>query len=279
MEHPQHAKIEAYLDGALPPDERQAFEAQLASDPGLAQALRLYEAARGALTLQGLLDHRAALHRRGQQLLFWKKWLWQIQDVLSSWFSVARTDGSSRPRWGLIGGLTLATALLLLVALRPELFFPEPPATPGPKPIPKNQAIALFQQQFSRYDVNNTLGGTDTDSVFQKAQDQYQAGNCAAATATLDTLLADPAFERRPLALLLRGSCQLEQGAPQAAIETLAQVPASAARLHEEAQWYIALAYLAQGDGDKASDLLLPIAHNARNRHAAQAQEMLGLEK
>ena len=275
MEHPHHILFEQYLDGALPPGERQAFEAQLAADPELARELRLHEAARAALTFQALLDHRDTLQRRGQQMLFWKKWQWKIQDIFARIFTRTGGEGTSQPRWGLIGGLSLATVLLLLFLIQPGLFFPDTPRANSPAIIPKEQAVAAYQKHFKPYDLNNTLGSGDTDTLFQKARQTYAAGNCTEALKALAPLLADAAFDRRPLALLLQGTCLLETGKAPAAIESFQQVPAAAARLHEEAQWYIALAYLAQAQNENASETLRKIAEAPKHRHYLEAREML----
>lgn len=275
MENPQLLLLEQYLDGALPPEERKAFEAQLATDPELARELRLHEAARAALTLQGVIDHRTRFYQRGRQMLFWKKWQWKIQDAFGQIFAPMNSEGNSQPRWGLIGGLALATALLILFIAQPGLFFPDTPGTPSFQIIPKEQAIAAYQTHFKRYDLNSTLGNGDTDTLFQNAQAAYTAGNCNAALEALAPLLNDASFERRPLALLLQGTCLLDLGKAPAAIETLQQIPPAAARLHEEAQWYIALAYLAQSENEEASEILKQIAEATRHRHYQEAREML----
>lgn len=279
MENPQLQQIDRYLDGTLPPEERKAFEDQLATDTELALELRVHEAARAALTLQAVLHQREVFYQRGQRWLVWKKWQWKIQDALGQLFTVPKSDNSSRFRWGMIGGLALATALLLLFIAQPGLFFPETPGSNTPLIIRKEQAIAAYQAHFQPYDLNTTLGSGDADTLFQKAKQAYSAGDCAAALETLARLLQDTGFERRPLALLLQGTCQLRQGSTPAAIETLQQIPATAARLYEEGQWYLALAYLAQEDNEKASEILRQIAEAPlQHRHHQEAREMLGME-
>lgn len=279
MENPQHALIEKYLDGTLLPDERAAVEAQLATDPALATELRLHEAARATVMVQALLDHRDRMQRRGKQMLFWKKWQWQIQDALEAVFLEKRDDSPGRLRWGLIGGLSLATAALVLYLINPGLFFPETNQRSGPMAIAREQAAEAYDTYFQRLDLRNTLGASDTDTLFQNAQNQYSAGNCTAALETLDVLLADKTFERRPMALLLKGTCQLDQGNAGAALETLQQVPPAAAGLHQDAQWYIALAYLKLERTDDASTLFRMIAADARHRHSAEAGKLLEMGK
>ncbi|MCB9332594.1 MAG: tetratricopeptide repeat protein [Lewinellaceae bacterium] len=279
MENPQHTLIEKYLDGALPPGERAAVEAQLATDPVLATELRLHEAARAAVTVQALLDHRERMQRRGKQMLFWKKLQWQILDAFEAVFMEKRDNNPGRLRWGLIGGLSLATAALVLYLINPGLFFPESNQSSSPMVIAQEQAAEAYDTYFQRLDLRNTLGASDTDTLFQNAQNQYSAGNCTAALETLEILLSDETFERRPMALLLKGTCQLDQGNAENALETLQQVPPAAAGLHQDAQWYIALVYLKLERTDEASKLLRAIAADARHRHSAEAGKLLGMGK
>ncbi len=279
MENPQHALIEKYLDGALPPGERAALEAQLAADPALATELRLHEAARAAVEVQAILDRRNRIQRRGKQMLLWKKWQWQFQDALEALFVQKRDDSPGRLRWGLIGGLSLATAALVLYLINPALFFPETNQSGTPQAIAREQAAEAYDTYFQRLDLRNTLGTSDADTLFQSAQKMYSAGNCTAALETLETLLTDETFERRPMALLLKGTCQLDQGQAEAALETLQQVPPAAAGLHQDAQWYIALAYLKLERMDDAGSLLRMIAADARHRHSTEAGNLLKMGK
>ncbi len=277
MENPQYALFDQYLDGDMPPEARKAFEAQLTSDAHTAQEFRLHETARAAITLQGMFDYREQLYQRGKQMLFWKKWQWKTQDVFEQIFTQPRSNGSPQLRWGRIGGLALATALLLLFIVNPGLFFPDTPGVLTPGIVPKEQAAATFKTHFKRLDLSNTLGGSNADTLFQKAQENYSTGDCDAALQTLDLLLADPNLDRRPMALLLKGTCLLEQGNPESAIKVLKEVPPAAARLHEEAQWYIALAQLAQGQNEDASEILKQIAEAPKHRHYQEARKILNL--
>jgi len=279
MENPQHAHFEKYLDGTLLPDERASFEAQLAADPALAREFRLHEVARAAVTVQALLHHRERIQRRGAQRLLWKKWQWKLQDALEPIFVQKRDDNPGRLRWGLIGGLSLATAALLLYLINPGLFFPaaNPPA--APMAIAKEQALEAYNAHFKRLDLRNTLGGADADTLFQNAQNQYMQGNCTAALQTLDRLLADENFDRRPMALLLKGTCLLDSGNAEAALQTLQEVPPAAAGLHQNAQWYLALAYLKLERAAEASAMLREMAANTRHRHSADAAKLLEMGK
>jgi hypothetical protein len=53
MTNDQAYKIETYLSGEMPPEERQAFEAELAADAELRRELRLYQLADKAIERQG----------------------------------------------------------------------------------------------------------------------------------------------------------------------------------------------------------------------------------
>lgn len=279
MENPQHERIEQYLDGTLSPEARGAFETELAANPELAHALCLHEAARAAVAMQSLLDRHESLHQRGRQKLRWRKFIWKAGDLLESVFAQTNPDGALRLRWGRLAGAGLILVALLLFLIRPDLILPGPQAAPKPLAVPKEKAIIAFNQYFQRVDLSNTLGSTDTDTLYQSARDQYAAGNCNAAIETLDRLLADTGFEHRPMALLLKGTCQLDTGNAAAALETLQLVPSAAAGPYAEAQWYRALAYLQQGRSAEASEILREIAANPRHKHREEAQAMLEMKE
>ena len=274
MEHPQQARIEQYLDRTLPPEARAAFEAELAANPDLAQELRLHEITRAAVEMQALHDQRDQLYRRGRQKLRWQKIWWKTLDFLESAFLKKRADGSDHIRWSALAGVGLAAVLLLLFLVNPNLFFPEP-STPKPRAIPKEQAAVAFNTYFKRMDISSTLGSSDADTLWQAACRQYDALDCAQALPKIDHLLQRSDFDYRSRALLMKGSCLLEQNQPGDAIQAFKEVRQEAAQLYQEAKWYTALAFLKQERVEEASKILNEIAANPRNPHTGEAKAIL----
>jgi|GEM_PF-1795030 len=274
MDNPLDIQIEQYLDGTMPPNEREAFEAQLAGDPALASELRLHETARAAVQVQALLNRREALYLSGRKKLVWRSWWWKTLDALERIFVRQTPDGSSKTRWGLVAGLGLVALMLVYLVLKPYLV-PEAPASPKPLAVPKEKAVIAFNTYFKYYDLSNTLGSPDTDTLYTLAQNQYAARNCQEALRTLDLVLADEKFEFRPMAMLLRGTCLLDSGDTDGAITVLREVPPAAAGPFQNAQWYTALAYLKAQDTEQASSLLREIADNPSHRRRSDAAALL----
>jgi len=270
MENPLHTQIEQYLDGVLSPEQRRDFEARLAGDSELAGELRLHQAARAAVQVQSLFDRRESLYRRGQTKLLWRSWWWKIQDA----FVQTDPDGNSKIRWGLVAGTSLLLLSLGYLALKP-LLSPDAPTTPKPLAVPKEKVEIAYNTYFKYYDLSNSLGGADTDTLYDLARRQYAARNCTEALRNLDLVLADDKFEYRPSALLLRGTCLLDSGDPNAAIAVFQEILPAAAGPFQESQWYTALAYLKSGDAEKASKLLREIADNAGHRRRSDAAALL----
>ncbi|MBK9338960.1 MAG: hypothetical protein IPM98_21445 [Lewinellaceae bacterium] len=276
MENEQLTLIEQYLDGALPPEARAAFEAQVATDSALAAELRLHEAARAAIQVQALLDRNDAFYQRGRQKLKQRAHWWKMLDLLERLFLQRRADGSSRIRWALVAGIGLSAALILILAVRPNWFAPDTATPPPPVAVPREKAIIAFNTHFKRMDLAGTLGGADSDTLYSRARSLYAAGACTDVLPILESLLADEQFESRPMALLLKGTCLLDAGNTDAALETLGQVPPAAAGLYQHAQWYIALTYLKMENTAAAAALLRELAENPRHRHSKEAAAVLG---
>ncbi|TNE48789.1 MAG: hypothetical protein EP344_18580 [Bacteroidetes bacterium] len=279
MEHPQHELIDQYLEGSLSPEARAAFEARLAAEPELAQALRLHEAARAAVEMQSFLDRRDALQTRGLKKLRWQKWQWKTRDVLEQLFVRRRTDGSGRLRIGLITGVSLATIALIVLLVRPELFMGSFNGGTKPRAVPKEQAIATFNQYYQRVALPTTLGGAEFDSLYRITREQYRQVDCTNTLYNLQFLLADSTFADRPLALLLQGTCLIDQDKPVEARISLEQIPPAATLVHKEAQWYIALSYLLDEQMDEATARLRKIAVDSRQPHQAEARAILKMDQ
>jgi len=275
MDNLQNTRIEQYLDRTLPPDDRATFEAELTQNPALAAELRLHEAARAAVEVQSLFDRREAILQRSQQKLRWRVWWWKTLDVLERIFLKKRADGSGHLRWSLVAAIALSATLLLILAVKPEVFMPALKVAPKPQAVPKENVAIAFNAYFKRIDLSSTLGSGDPDSLYSRARDLYASDQCVDALPLLDQLLSDQQFGARPTALLLKGTCLLEAGDATAAIELFRQVPPTAAGPYQSAEWYTALAYLKLEDAEAASALLRNIAENPRHRHHEEAALLL----
>ncbi len=271
MDDTRNTRIEQYLSGALPPEERIAFEAALRSDAELQREVRLYQAAHLALQAQSLLDHRARLQQRSRRLLRWRLWWWKTLDFLEDTFMHLTPEGTLLLRWERLA--TAGIAVMLLVAGIWWLRQTQLPAAEAP--IVAQDTEVLYQAHFRRLELSQTLGAED-ETPYHRARQYYAAGRCAEAMPLLEDALATPSFEARPMALLLKGACLLEAGRAAQALEVLRQVPPSAKTPYQEAEWYIALAYLQLGQRQNAVGQIERIARQQRHPHYSAARALLG---
>ncbi len=272
MNDPRTARIENYLNGTLPPEERLAFEAALSTDPELDAEVRLHRVARLAVNMESLLERRERLQTQGRRLLRRHLWWWKIRDWAEDTFAQHNPEGFRHLQWG---RLTLVSLSLLLVAL--GTWWLMQVSQKSEAPIVLRPPQELYQMHYKRLEINYTLGADEEDSYTQ-ARQQYIQGHCAEAVKLLDEALAEPTFENRAMALLLKGSCLLEMSQAADALQTLRQVPPIAGGVHREAQWYIALAYLQLGQRSQAIEQLQQIAAQPRHPYSAQAKALLGVK-
>lgn len=266
-------RIERYLDGLLPPEERAAFETEVEKNEQLALEVRLHRAARLAVRVQSALDRRERLQQRSRRLLRTRLWRWKIQDFIEDTFGSLSSEGVLQPRWGRLA-LAGLSVLLLVVGL---WWLLQTSPTAAEAPIAAKDPQALFQEYFSPVEIRATLG-TQAEDDYARAQQRYAQGQCTEALPLLEKALAAPDFEARPMALVLQGACLLEAGRTSEALASLKQVSPTAKTPYQQAEWYSALAYLKAGQRPEAAEQLQRIAQQPRHLYQKEARAILGLK-
>ncbi len=265
-------RIERYIDGLLSPEECAAFEAELEKDSLLALEVRLHRVSRLAVRAQGALDRRKRLQQRSRRLLRTHLWRWKIQDFLEDTLVSPSPEGVLQPRWGRLA--LAALSVLLLVAGVWWLMQTAP--TIAEAPIAAKDPQVLFQEYFRPVEISTTLGAEAEDD-YARARQWYAQGQCAEALPLLEKVLETPDFEARPMALVLRGTCLLNAGRTGEAFAVLQQVPPVAKIPYQQAEWYIALAYLRAGQRSESAEQLQRIAQQPRHLYREKARAILGL--
>jgi len=208
-----YATFEAYIDGELNPEERQAFEQQLLVDPSLRKQFEEF----------------AAMRKRYQDSFANEEVNAKLEaslgDLGREFFPSQQTRKTTRRIWLLAPVLAAACALALLLFYRPK---------------------DLFRQYYQSPLAAFTEKGSAAAGLYQQAEQAFNAGDFVRAGQYFDTILAENPGDLQ--ASFYRGLCHLETGDPAAArgmLEPLAQGPSAFA---EDARWFLALSYLREKD-------------------------------
>ncbi|MEL6251852.1 MAG: hypothetical protein AAFR87_07570 [Bacteroidota bacterium] len=152
-------RIEAYLEGILPEDERLQFESELQTNPELKEEYFLQKDTRSLLKLGGQLAFKEKLKRIDQEIeseakvVSFKKPLWR-----ETWFQVA--------------------AVVLLLIGTGYLWMSNN--------YNKDQ---LIQQAFAEYNADPFTSRGNDDSPFAQAMQAYNSGNFEQASKSLQDIL------------------------------------------------------------------------------------------
>ena len=198
-------KIEAYLRGNLSPEEKQDFEARIASDSELAEEVR---------------------HQAGQQELFRAgrrmQMMQQLQEVEASIQS-----GRKRNR-----RLLALAATLLLLFLAARFFFQTPPSNED-----------LYKEHFELYLLGGPQRDNAPPTPYDKAWEAYQNSDFQAALAYFDTVsTSHPDY---PSIQLYRAVSNMGQGLHERAITQLQTITNTEGHpFVEEALYYLGLSQL-----------------------------------
>jgi len=248
-----YARIEDYLDGAMPEAERAVFEADLAADTALAVALADVREARERLPRHwALAPDEAALRKTleplGQQ--FFGK------NARSRPAQPPKPGGSAHSLW-------LWLTALLAAALLAWLLWP------------KAESEQRLYAEFRRFpEASFTLksSGATSSQTLAQAETDFNQKNYAAA---LLTLRAHWAAQPEDLeARFFMGLCELELAQTEDAIATFSATADSGGVWAGESRWYLALSHLRNKNRAACAEILQKI--QAGQPHYEEAKKMLG---
>lgn len=231
------AYIEAYLLGQLSPEEKAKFEERLSKDNAFKQEVKLYQN-----LLEGIRDV-------GRNDL--KK---ELQDLEKEFTQIEGQTFNLRPTF-LIG--VAAAICLILIPL--YIFY-----TPN----------SLFDQYFEPYDnfVASVERGETATNPYQQAFQAYENADYAQAIEVFESLTAPQKNEEAVIFYL--GLSYLAQKITDPAKVKLLQVIAMNRDFKEQAQWYLALAYVQDNQKNEARSLLQKHIQSSKFQKA-KAQELL----
>ena len=233
--------IERFFEGGLSPTERQAFERREAQEPALTEEVALQRQIRDGLRATGrgrMLSKLEAAEGR--------------MSVYHPPAQVLRFGESTRQRfyWA------AAAAVLLLIPVYLWL-----------KANPANER--LFAVYFVPY--QQAAGQPVAQDPLSRALRQYRDKNYAQALPMLEQIVEKGGVSDSALFYKANVNLQLDQ--PQEAIAGLRKITVQSG-FHEEAQWYLALAYLQANETGKAKEIVSEIRAKPGHPYYKQAGKL-----
>jgi TolA-binding protein len=234
-------RFETYINGESEEAERLDLERQLAEDPALRMQLESYRALRRHYQEQWAHEQRAeALHK--------------TMDGLRAEFFPPPPRRRKLSVWWFIGPAAAAACALILVLLQPQ---PD-----------------LFQEYYRRPPSAFGQKSYSDDRLFQQAGQAYNEGRFEEALPLLDSLLT--IYPKAAQVRFYRSIGLLESGSAdqaRAELESLAQGPSAYA---DDAQWFLALAYLKDQNFEACLQALAGIpADSPRSERARDLERKL----
>ena len=235
-------RIEDYLDGRLDEAGRAAFEAELATDPELAQLLALAREARERLARHWAAEDadralNTTLKRLGKQHF--------------------NSPAAARPwlvrRWPQLAAAAAVAALLIWVAW----------------PAGETRLYARYREfPEAAFVVRSTEPG---QAELAEATAAFNEGDFAKALPVLEKYSQTHPDDREIRFFL--ALCQLELGRTQEAVTGLRQISNTPNSWAGEARWFLALAYLKEKNRAQCAVVLRSIPSGGA--HFEEAQELL----
>lgn len=245
MTYDRFTELEAYINHALPNDQRQALERQLTTDDGLRAELDDYQQFRFSIEAVALNQKLEQIHARLDR-----------QGLLAE-----ANPASVRRRWRLRPSWAMAMGVFLLVAgiglywaTRPSLAEQTFVTYYKPEPVSRGESVC----------------GPELAPGVQA----YRTRHYAQAASSFATLPVN-----QPCVRYYRGLTQLALGHTDVAIAELEQAtqqrPDSDKLATQKAQWYLALAYLKANRTANAQKQLADIEHETGHPFGNVARKAL----
>lgn len=252
MDESLYERIKQYKKGLLSISERQAFEAQLASDPELAREVSVWASVQLGIAEEGDEQLRHQLFDLGTQLLQEGK-----ADDNSTQTGAARKWLLPRRVWA------AAAAVLLLIS---GFWLVQRWNTPA---SPVASAEMLYDKYYIPLPATGTRDGSDETWKQLYNQKRYKE-----TIVMIEGLLQDTAYSARSEASLYLGLAKLNEGQAGQSVSAFRQV-GQGSYWWEHAQWYEALALLKSNDLNAAKNKLQMIENQTGSTYKIKAAELL----
>ncbi len=243
----QQDRIQAYLDGTLTPSDRQTFETELQTNPILAEELLLQREAIALLKLDRQRAYKSQLQTIAQR----EATQIRTAPVVALW----------QRRW-----LQIAAAVVLLFGVGWLL----QQAFSGPVDY-QELAMSAYEPYPDRLNVRGEqeISATLVEGMQAYGQQDYaQAISLLSQVPESDSLYLPTRF--------YLGNAYLSHQQAKEAVEVFSRLQSNPDNLFREAtDWYLALAYLANGQTEQGKILLQALANNDEHSYQARAQELL----
>ena len=285
--------IEGYFCNELTPAERGAFEQRLAADPAFRREVEEHGKAMRLVRLQGRQALKARLAERGRQLdaekarsgfrLPWRMpLLAAVLLALAWWFWGRQIESSSTPLPGAEIRRDSAETSAPPTPNAVEQAEPKPPAGGRPASPPSvaepsssdEQLFATYFRPYRDESLEPAVRGEGESTPEEQFRQLYWEGSYREALAAFEAL--ENASKNNGNLQFLRANCLLATGRAKAAALALENVfRTGRSRFLPEAQWLLALAYLKDGDREKAKALLQQMAENGGSPMREEAEDLL----
>ena len=259
-------KIEAYLGGQLSPDERKAFEEEMAQNVDLRDKVRLSNQINHFAGDRYLLDD-ALSENKGEYANTLrdelssstsKKFQKDLSAIANTYHSNSRDDKNSRKGGKLIYFITSAAAVVLLV-LGLNFF-----GTSNPS--------ALYDSFYSPADLPSFTTRSDASEDLLTGMNAFNSEKYEEA---IKRLTAFAKAEDELSAYLYTGTAYLELGQLENALNEYNKLANSASLDASKAQWFKTLLYLKTEQTELAIKQLKEITSDASNFNYAKAASLL----
>ncbi|MGC3945644.1 MAG: tetratricopeptide repeat protein [Chryseolinea sp.] len=232
--------IEKYFDEELSDYETESFERRMKTDDGFRSLVEQEKYIIGAIRMQGLKDDLEHIKR--------------IEKDLKD--PVATIGVTGNRKWYLLAAAVIALIIVARFALTSTVTTED-----------------LYEDHFRPYPnvFQPAVRGQSQADERSEAFKAYDKSDYAKAATLFSSIL-----ERGndPESLLLLGNCNLVLGNTDAAISNFTELSKTSKELSMQARWFLALAYLRNGDKTDATPLLKEIAATDAS-YAAKAKDIL----
>lgn len=281
MEEKDIEQIERYWRNALGAQERTSFERRMAADAGFAKEVQLYLLALEAVRMEGESQLRARLAGRGREsdrqrtAPSRRRWFWVLPFALLSALAIWRFAGAP------------AQAEPVPAPSPP----PAAPAVPAQDSLPNaappkiepeekrrtdagkedREVFAKWFQPYKDESLEPAVRGEGEATPEEDFYEFYWEGRYRQALAAFDKL--EPESKTKGDLRFLKANCLLATGQAGEAIPLLENPGRT--RFRPEAEWLLALAYLKNGQRDKAAAQFGAVAANESSSRREAARQIL----